>query len=103
MASPNEVDNESLPCWHGVDALRRTLQAHGPETVDDGDVHWRDCARVMCADARDRGVPVEQLLVSLKRMWPRIPGIERMPRDASTRLLTRVVTLCVEEYYAPLG
>ena len=83
--------------------MRRTLQLHDPETVHADDVHWRACARVMCTDARARGVRVEQLLISLKRIWPHIPGIERMPRDASTRLLTRMVTLCVEEYYAPLG
>jgi hypothetical protein len=57
----------------------------------------------MCADARDRGVRIEELLISLKRVWPTIPGIERLPRDESTRLLSRIVTLCVEEYYAPLG
>ncbi len=93
----------AVPCRHGVDALGRAVQLRGPGSAADNDDHWRACARVMCADARDRGVRVEELLISLKRIWPTIPGIGRLRRDESGRLLSRVVTLCVEEYYAPLG
>ena len=93
----------ALPCRHGVDALRRVFQSGHSSPADGKDDHWRACARVMCADARDRGVRIEELLISLKRIWPTIPGVERLQRDESGRLLSRVVTLCVEEYYAPLG
>jgi hypothetical protein len=93
----------AIPCRHGVDALGRAVQLRGPGSAGENDDHWRACARVMCADARDRGLRVEELLISLKRIWPTIPGIERLQRDESGRLLSRVVTLCVEEYYAPLG
>jgi hypothetical protein len=104
VPTSNEVNNLSiLPCRHGVEALRRTIQSSGPDAVGADDAHWRSCARLMCADARDRGVQVEQLLVSLKRIWPHIPGVDRMARDESHRLLSRIVSLCVEEYYAPLG
>ena len=92
-----------VPCRHGVDALGSIVQLRGPEVAAENDDHWRACARVMCADARDRGVQIEELLISLKRIWPTIPGIERLRRDQSGHLLSRVVTLCVEEYYAPLG
>lgn len=100
----SQLDNRmALPCRHGVDALRRAVQSRGDGAARGNDDHWRACARVMCADARDRGVQIEGLLISLKRIWPTIPGIERLPRHESGRLLSRVVTLCVEEYYAPLG
>ena len=100
----NQLNNgAALPCRHGVDALRRVFQSRDSSAADGKDDHWRACARVMCADARDRGVRIEELLISLKRIWPTIPGVERLKRDESGRLLSRVVTLCVEEYYAPLG
>jgi hypothetical protein len=103
-AVQTQLDNRmAFPCRHGVDALRRAVQLDGEGLALDDDEPWRACARVMCADARDRGVPVEQLLISLKRIWPTIPGIGRLQRAESSRMLSRVVTLCVEEYYAPLG
>jgi hypothetical protein len=97
------ANRSALPCRHGVEALRRVVQSRDDLSASENDDHWRACARVMCADARDRSVRIEELLISLKRIWPTIPGIERLRRDESGRLLSRVVTLCVEEYYAPLG
>ena len=96
-------DGTAVPCRHGVDALRRVVESRDDSAADRKDEHWRACARLMCADARDRGVRIEELLICLKRIWPTIPGVERLRRDESGRLLSRVVTLCVEEYYAPLG
>jgi hypothetical protein len=94
----------TLPCIAGVVALRSVVRAH----VRDGplgapDQIWRAPARVMCQDARARGLRVEELIISLKRMWPHVADGERLPRDESPRLLARVVTLCVEEYYGSSG
>ena len=63
---------------------------------------WRVAARAMCQDARARGVQVEELIISLKRTWAVVAEGERLPRTESPRLLSRVVTLCVEEYYSSL-
>ena len=93
-----------VPCSGGIDALGRAVETYldyGPaRTADDC---WRAPARVMGHDARSRGVRIEELLISLKRSWSTVSGVDRLPRDESSRLLARVVTLCVEEYYAPLG
>jgi hypothetical protein len=94
----------AVPCSCGIDALERAVETYlafgSTRAAEDG---WRASARVMGHDARARGVRVEELLISLKRSWSSVAGIDRLPRDESSRLLARVVTLCVEEYYAPLG
>jgi hypothetical protein len=56
----------------------------------------------MCEDARARELQIEELLIGLKRVWASVAEAERVPRDQSARLLARLVTLCVEEFYAPL-
>jgi hypothetical protein len=91
----------ALPCPRGVDALRQAMRAY----VRGGTHHdvWRGAVRLMCEDARTRGVQVEELLISLKRTWAISAGVEGIPRQESCELLARVVTLCVAEYYAPLG
>jgi hypothetical protein len=75
--------------------------SYGPTPLAED--RWRACARVLGQDARAKGLRVEELLISLKRTWGSVTGVGRLPRDESSRLLSRVVTLCVEEYYAPLG
>ena len=93
----------ALPCLRGIDVLHVAIAAHSRrDPRHDSHDHWRYSARLMCEDARTRGVRIEELLISLKRTWPTMRGIDRLPRDESARLLSRVVTLCVEEYYSPL-
>lgn len=57
--------------------------------------------RTMAAEARDRSMLPEQLLVVLKDIWHSLPGVRTMS-DASdqVRLLQRVVTMCIKEYYS---
>jgi hypothetical protein len=103
MTPPHHPDITTLPCTDGVDALRalvRTYMREGPDGAPDDT--WRLPARVMCHDARARGVQIEELIISLKRMWNAVADGERLPRTESSRLLARVVTHCVKEYYAPL-
>lgn len=56
--------------------------------------------RVMAAEARNRSMLPEQLLVVLKDIWYSLPSVRTMS-DASeqVRLLQRVVTMCIKEYY----
>jgi len=62
---------------------------------------WRQSLRAMCEDARADSVPPERLVVEVKQalniMYDACavpPGSER------TEFTSRVVTLCIEEYYA---
>lgn len=57
--------------------------------------------RHMAAEARDRAMLPEQLLVVLKDIWYSLPGVRNMS-DATeqVRLLQRAVTMCIKEYYS---
>jgi predicted NACHT family NTPase len=54
----------------------------------------------VATEARARDILPEQLLVRLKEIWSSLPEVRAM-RDAQqqARLLERVVTMCIREYY----
>jgi hypothetical protein len=55
----------------------------------------------MAAEAREEMMLPEQLLVILKDIWYSLPGVRAMKDSAEqVRLLQRVVTMCIREYYA---
>lgn len=57
--------------------------------------------RRMAAEAHDRSMFPEQLLVVLKDIWYSLPNVRGMSEPADqVRLLQRVVTMCIKEYYA---
>jgi hypothetical protein len=60
-----------------------------------------DALRHMAAEARDRSMLPEQLLIVLKDIWHSLPSVRNMSDSADQiRLLQRVVTMCIKEYYA---
>jgi hypothetical protein len=104
MTDQRHPDATASPCANGAAALCSVILAN----VRNGDHRptdetWRQPARVICHDARARGLQVEDLIIVLKQTWPAVARAERLSRDESSRLLARVVTLCVEEYYGSLG
>ena len=75
--------------------LSRSVQAgdHGEEL--------RDLLKRAAADARDRGVLAEQLLLALKDVWHSLPQLSTQPgNDVQTRLLQQLIARCIQEYYA---
>ena len=57
--------------------------------------------RLLCNEARDRGVRVEQLVVVIKHAWSTLPeGRWHRYSDRGLPMLQRIVTVCIEEYYA---
>jgi hypothetical protein len=55
----------------------------------------------MAAEAREKTVLPEQLLVVLKDVWYSLPGVQEMSDTTEqVRLLQRAVTMCIREYYA---
>lgn len=60
----------------------------------------RDVARMIAGDARARGLRAEQMLVALKRDWPRLLERRRVPGEAELSMLAeRLVSFCIQEYY----
>ena len=61
----------------------------------------REVARMIATDARARGLRAEQMLVALKRDWPKLLEHRRVPGEAELAMLCeRLVTFCIVEYYA---
>lgn len=80
-------------------ALRSALQAYVREGRREPDI--RRALRLLCAEARENGVQIEQLLVVFKHAWHSLPETRRLPADGDRdAMLGSVITMCIEEYYA---
>jgi hypothetical protein len=54
----------------------------------------------MAGEARSKSMLPEQLLVVLKDIWYALPAVRAIDdAGAQIRLLQRVVTMCIKEYY----
>jgi hypothetical protein len=61
----------------------------------------RDALRALCEDARVHRVRVEQLVIAIKQGWSSLLSESPRMRSAGPdALLNRVITLCIDEYYA---
>ena len=98
MSDPRYMEVSAPARSPTTEALRAVVRSH----VNDGstDDALGAAARVICLDAHARGVQIVELLVSIKHAWPELASNERLPRMERARLLDRVITLCVQEYYA---
>lgn len=61
------------------------------------DVELRKALRIACAKGRLQRVRAEHLLVDLKQPWMTIPSM--VPTRTEERL-NRMISACVDEYYA---
>jgi hypothetical protein len=104
MSYDHPQDMTLFPSTRGVDATRAVVSAYMRNGVDGAPEEVsRVPMRALCRDARTRGVQVEALIISLKHAWVAVAGGELIAGTESSRLLARVVTHCVEEYYAAPG
>jgi hypothetical protein len=70
------------------------------EDADAGGPELRDALDQMANEARARQMLPEQLLVVLKDIWYALPAVRSLEDSgAQIRLLQRVVTMCIKEYY----
>ena len=61
----------------------------------------RSTLHAMASEAHEKSLLPEELLVVLKDIWYSLPVVRGMTEPAEqTRLLQRVVTMCIKEYYA---
>lgn len=81
-----------------LNALRIALRRNGNDA--DHASELQASLLVVATEARARDILPEQLLVRLKDAWSSLPEVREM-RDAQqqARLLERVVTACIREYY----
>jgi Asp-tRNA(Asn)/Glu-tRNA(Gln) amidotransferase A subunit family amidase len=90
---PARLDDET------VAGLRVALARY----IGDGDDsrELREALRRAAEEARAKGMRAEQLLIALKDVWHSLPALARLSRrDEQQRLLQRLITHCLDQYYA---
>src|SRR5579883_2366629 len=56
----------------------------------------------MAAEAREKAIPPEHLLILLKEIWYSLPAVNAIGEASEqVALLQRAVTMCIKEYYTP--
>lgn len=90
---PGQLDDAT------IGAVRSALRGY-TESGEPTDA-LRAALMTMAAEARDKAILPEHLLVVLKSLWSALPEVRAMA-DASKqiRLQQRVVTMCIREYYS---
>jgi hypothetical protein len=89
---PNRLDDES------IDAVRVALRAYLHDSEESGTL--QPALLALASQARDRDMLPEHLLVLLKDVWSGLPEVRSMSDSREQiRLLQRVVTMCIKEYY----
>ena len=81
-------------------ARTRVALSNYLEDSEAGSAELRDALDAMAAEARSKSMLPEQLLVVLKDVWYALPAVRAIDDSgAQIRLLQRVVTMCIKEYY----
>ena len=90
---PSRLDAET------VEALREALRRY----LSDGLLQepLRAALMQIATEAREKDILPEQLLIALKDVWYALPEVRAMTDQSDqVRLLQRVVTMCIREYYS---
>ncbi|MDQ6828865.1 MAG: hypothetical protein M3081_08365 [Gemmatimonadota bacterium] len=91
-----------------VEALGPLRGAGDPQTLDSEKlaacVELRAALRALCDEARAESLRAEQLLVVFKQTWFSLPEVRALDHDEQRGiLLSRVLGLCLDEYYGMRG
>ncbi len=90
---PSRLDSNT------VEAVREALRAYLARPDVQGGL--QQALLRVAAEAREKSMLPEHLLVVLKDLWNALPEVRAIPdtREQIT-LLQRVVTMCIKEYYS---
>ena len=90
---PSRLDDES------VEMVRLALRAYLHDSEDP--IALQAALLRIATEARERSILPEHLLVVLKDVWSTLPEVRSMKDSREqVRLLQRVVTMCIKEYYS---
>jgi hypothetical protein len=93
--SPNALAQEA------VESVRVALARYVETLAAEPTPELRSALHALAQDARAKAVPPEHLLVTLKGIWQSLPSVGKATDHAEqTRVLQRVVTICIKEYFA---
>lgn len=98
MVQDSPPDRPELSA-ESVAVLKSALETYLADQSQLGSI--QPALRRVAAEARDRKIHAEQLLLILKDIWFGLPQIRSTPEGEPQRqTLQRIVTLCIREYYA---
>ena len=86
-----------------ADALTQMREAMIAYLEQPGDsaASLRSALRAISAEAQARQLRAEHLIIALKQVWHSVPDVQRAAtREEQDRLLDRLITVCIEEYYS---
>ena len=81
-----------------LDALRAVMQ----RAMRKGD-HGMELQEVLAraaAEAREKDIHAEQLLVIMKDLWHSLPDLRAADTDRQNELLQELISRCITQYYA---
>jgi predicted component of type VI protein secretion system len=82
-----------------VEALRQSLTRSARQGNHSDDL--RDLLCNAAAEARDKGIQAERLLLILKDIWYGLPQVaSATSSDAENALLQELISRCIQQYYA---
>lgn len=82
-----------------IEALRSALARSVAQGNHEADL--RDLLCQTAAEARDKGIRAEQLLIALKDIWFSLPELtSKTPTDVDYTLLQELISRCIQEYYS---
>ena len=95
---------DRTPGSHSLDvAASAELRSALSRSLENGS-HGDELKQVLAkcaAEARQKGVLAEQLLVALKDVWYSMPQVSsQVGNEVQTRLLQQLIARCIQEYYA---
>jgi hypothetical protein len=73
-----------------------------PSSADGADLpQLAPAIRLVCDDARRRGLRAEEVVILFKRAWAAVPGPDYGSEGGRRgELLERAITLCIKSYYS---
>lgn len=90
----------------GVTALRAALQTHLQARLlgSSPDGQLRRTIRLVCEDAQRQHLQVEHVIVVAKQAWHSLPEVRQLASSSiAAELLSAVVSLTIDEFYAARG
>jgi hypothetical protein len=95
----NQSEGGRYPSDEALGRLRSALSRFVEGSSDETDVC--SALAVLAAEAQNRQLYAEHMLIAFKRVWAEMPEVQSIPDEAERRrLLARLVKLCIDSYYA---
>jgi hypothetical protein len=93
--------SQNPPSRLSADTTQRVRAALREYVASESSSGLQHALLLMAADAREKSMPPEQVLIALKDIWNSLPEVRVMADTGNQiRLLQRVVTMCIKEYYS---